>query len=52
MLVKLRGEVLATIGATRLHLAPCLAGRPPSDPLRQIVITLCASVVATASTDT
>ncbi len=51
MLVKQRGEVLATVGATRLHLVPWLAARPRNDPLRQIVVTLCASVVASASTD-
>ena len=47
-LIRLDGEIVATVGATRLHLAPAIERLPDGDPKLRVVVLMCTYALEVA----
>ena len=47
-LVRLDGEIVATVGATRIHLAPAIQALPDGDPKLRLVVLMAAYALEVA----
>ena len=41
-LIRLEGEIVATVGATRFFLSPAIEALPEDDPIARLVTVMCA----------